>query len=288
LEYSILIVEGGIGKNICATGVVRAIKDTDPDTKIIVIAGFPDVFHNNKLVQRCFNLGNAPYLIDDYIRGKETTVYKYEPYLHNNYIHQRSHVISCWCEGLGLKSSFLPEIFLTSAEKKTAEAFVKSKGKPIFVLQTHGGVPKQRMFYRNLENAQGVVNALKHKYHFLHFRLNEQPPLDGTEGCMFKIREVVALLNHAAQSLVIDSFIQHASAAIGKKLNVVWGGTSPVVLGYESNNNIVPKEPCPQSFCHRPNSWLFDVTQQRTWECPHDEMCFNYTVEELLTAIGEK
>jgi hypothetical protein len=38
---------------------------------------------------------------------------------------------------------------------------------------------------------------------------------------------------------LIDSYLQHASAALGLESYVFWIGNSPTALGYESNKNIV-------------------------------------------------
>ena len=40
----VFIVEGGIGKNIAATAVVKSIKHAYPTRNIIVLAGCPEVF----------------------------------------------------------------------------------------------------------------------------------------------------------------------------------------------------------------------------------------------------
>jgi hypothetical protein len=284
----ILIVDGGIGKNICATGVIPGIKAKYPESKLIVIAGYQDCFANNPNVFRTYNFSNVPFLIDDFVRDHESVVLKYEPYLHADYIHQKRHVTDCWADGLGVESK-PPEIFLTKAEKKAAYDFVKAQKKPIFVLQTTGGIPSQKMYYRDIpiELAQELVNTLKNKYEILHFRYKDQPNLEGATACMYKLREIFALLPHSANSLVIDSFVQHAAAALNKSFNVVWGGTNPKVLGYDIHNNIVPETLCRQSYCHRPNSYLFDVSQSSRWECPDDEMCLNYSLETILEKIKE-
>ena len=51
----IFICDGGIGKNIVGTAVVRAIKKQFPDKNIIVVAGCPDVFMYNPNVYRTYN-----------------------------------------------------------------------------------------------------------------------------------------------------------------------------------------------------------------------------------------
>ena len=43
----IFIVEGGIGRNIASTGVIRALKKNYPDKKIIVVGGCQEMFFND-------------------------------------------------------------------------------------------------------------------------------------------------------------------------------------------------------------------------------------------------
>ena len=81
----LFFVEGGIGKNIVATSVVRAIKKQYPEKDIIVIAGCPEVFYNNPNVKRTYNFGNPLYLYEDQV-GIESVVFRIEPYYHYDYI----------------------------------------------------------------------------------------------------------------------------------------------------------------------------------------------------------
>jgi len=48
-------INGGIGKNIMATAVCKAIKTQYPNDKLIVVTAYNDVFIYNPNVDRCFN-----------------------------------------------------------------------------------------------------------------------------------------------------------------------------------------------------------------------------------------
>ena len=41
MNYSIFIVEGGLGKNVAATAVARCIKNNFPDRELIVVCSYP-------------------------------------------------------------------------------------------------------------------------------------------------------------------------------------------------------------------------------------------------------
>ena len=89
-------VEGGIGKNIMATAVAKAIKKKNPDRDIITISSWPAIWFNNPNVERFYQLGNTPYIFEDYIRDKDTLIMKQEPYHHHGYINKKVHCIQAF------------------------------------------------------------------------------------------------------------------------------------------------------------------------------------------------
>ena len=52
MQYSVFHIEGGIGKNIVATNIVRAIKKAHPERNLIVVAPYPEVFVHNPNIYR--------------------------------------------------------------------------------------------------------------------------------------------------------------------------------------------------------------------------------------------
>jgi uncharacterized phage-like protein YoqJ len=42
-KYSIFTISGGAGKNVLATAVVKAIKRSEPDRKIIILTAYKEV-----------------------------------------------------------------------------------------------------------------------------------------------------------------------------------------------------------------------------------------------------
>ena len=104
-------VEGGIGKNIMATAVAAAIKKKHPDRDIITIGSWPAIWFNNPNVERFYQLGNTPYIFEDYIRDKDTLIMKQEPYHHHGYINcrHRYHIHPHACIPSGIINSVLKE-----------------------------------------------------------------------------------------------------------------------------------------------------------------------------------
>ena len=123
-----------------ATAVAAAIKKKHPDRDIITIGSWPAIWFNNPNVERFYQLGNTPYIFEDYIRDKDTLIYKQEPYHHHGYINKKVHCIQAWCELLGVDyNKEKPEFYLTHSESEQARMQFGSSDKPIFLIQTNGG-----------------------------------------------------------------------------------------------------------------------------------------------------
>jgi hypothetical protein len=78
--------------------------------------------------------------------------------------------------------------------------------------------------------------------------------------------ELFYLLLMSEKRILIDSCLQHASAALGLPSTVLWVGTTPDVFGYSLHKNIQAKIP---SDIKLPDSYLFDYNfNGLTHECP--------------------
>jgi hypothetical protein len=289
----IFICDGGIGKNIMATAVIRAINKKFPDDKLVVVSGYPDVFLNNPRVWRSLPFG-LPYFYDEYAAG--SMILKSEPYLHADYLGQRRHLIDCWCEQLGVQSDGLkPELYPTLSERELAQAFVLGK-KPLLLLQASGGpVPQSleqsitgraTMHARSLPLpvVQELVNRLSGSFNIACPQQGQQMIPSGVTP-ITSLRLAFALVPHAMKLIVIDSFLMHAAAAFSKQAVVCWGGTSPAILGYECHVNLT-KDVCPTPRCHRPNSYLMDyLAGGKSWECPYGQRCMLYSPDEIIDRL---
>lgn len=297
----LFVVEGGIGKNIMGTAVLRSIRKAYPDDRIVVIASHPDIFLQNPHIYRVFGGSNPLHLYDDYIQDKDVLVLKSEPYLHSDYLAKKRHLVDVWCEQLGVPFDRIdPEIYLSRAEKKIAEAFMVT-GKPPILVQISGGkIPEQKnaevqlaaerpMHRRALpeEVWKPVINALREAYRVIQIRTPNQPGFDNVESVHSDtIRSIIALIPHAVGLLFVDSFAQHAAAAFGKPAVVVWGGTSPKILGYDLHINI-SREACPTPFCHRPNTYLYDLLPNgQLWDCSYGENCLKHDPGQILRSMA--
>ena len=300
----VLFVEGGIGKNIAGTAVVRAVKKQYPDKDLIVVASCVEIFMHNPNVKRTYNHGNPLHFYEDNVEA-DTYFMKAEPYLHIDYVNKKKHIVQCWCEALGVTyDGNKPDLFVTPNEKISAEQRKEQIAgkKPLLLIQWTGGKPPEEktemkykealapMFRRSLlyKEIANVVESLKDKYCIGIVGHTNFPEIKGANIVFHPIRNTLALLSVCDKFIGIDSFCQHALAAYGKSGTILWGGTSPVCLGYDVHNNVT-KVACSTPFCHRPNSFLLDTqVSGQIWDCVEGELCLKHSAKEILNAFNEK
>jgi len=295
-ENVILGIDGGAGKNIVGTVVVRELRKKYPDKQIIVMTGWPDIFKFNPNVDRVFRFDNAAYFYDQYIANGKGLFFKTEPYYSSDYILKKKHIAEVWCDQLGLPcESIVPELFVTKDEDKAAKEFIENKEKPSLLIQHTGGMyttdpnVKKTFYTRDIpvDVAQSVGNIMSKTHHIFVAGYAEHFVWENAERLSFPLRSEIALLPYIDKFVLIDSLFQHATAAMHKQAVVCWSGTSPDVLGYSSHINL-RHEVCKTPECHRPNTYLYDfgVNKDNFWECPYDRVCKDYTANEILEALG--
>ena len=245
MKTVIFFLQGGMGKHIAATAVAENISKNYPDRKLIVICPYPEVFLNNPFVYRVYRSNTAQYFYEDFVKGKDTIFLGNEVYQANEYVVENKHLVESWCNMFNLKyTNENPRLFLNDAEMLDV-AKKYNRNKPILVMQTNGGGEGSGYSWsRDLPPflAQDIINSLKDKYHIYHIARQDQPSYENVEKINANWREIFALLMLSQKRLFIDSFAQHACAALMLPSIVCWIGTSPDKLGYNIHKNIRAKD----------------------------------------------
>lgn len=318
-------VHGGLGANIMKTAAFMQLRKENPDAIIHVKACFPDVFKNLPGVDEYFAGPPQQIIHNAYRTYKDFEIIgEQEPYLDLEYRQKKSHFIEAACRkyGLQMPERMAGDIILTQREKKDAEKIVAemlkqipgSKKEKLVAFQWTGGIPTHSAGAakdigritqaRNLPKdvAQKIVSGLvKNDYSVVQISLPTEDRLDGclqlydtTPTASIPIRYLFAILNECVGFIGIDSFAQHAWAALKKQNGLVcWGGTSPIQLGYETLLNLTPQNaPCDDIHCGRPSSIVGDfLGNGEFWTCPFDEACMNYNpdfvVGKFISMIAE-
>jgi len=242
----VLQIEGGIGKNILATAVIRAISLKYTDHQILVVTAHPDIWRCNPRIWRIIEFGKSDYFYQDHIENQDTTIFTQDPYRHNDYLLNKRHIVSIWCDLCGVESDGIkPELYFTQLENDFVGNILKNNDdRPIFIINPFGGSSTQEHKYswmRDIppQTAQEVVDYYKKTHRVIQIRRSDQIELNGVESLSLGIRELCLSLLHSDKRLLMDSFLQHASAALELNSTVLWIGNSPDILGHETNTNVV-------------------------------------------------
>ena len=296
----VFIVNGGLGKCIAATAVARNLKRQYDTAQLVVVSPHAAAWLGNPHVDFVIAPDRASNFYDQFIAGRKPLVLEPEPYRAMDYILKRKHLVEVWCEQCGVSCDDpKPELHLFSKDRQFASRIVGQLNKPIFLIQSVGGAPPETdddearfnaehaMHKRSLphEVAQGVVDRMRRDYVVVQVRDKHQRILNNSLQVEGSPREIMALIPYAEKMLFIDSFMQHAAAALGKPAVVCWAGTSPDCLGYKLHTNL-RRSVCETPECHRPNTFLFDQqVNGDVWNCPVGEACRNYSVDEIVEAL---
>lgn len=255
-KYVIAHIEGGLGKNIAFTALINGINKKFSDRKLILVCSYPQIFLYHPGIYRVYGIGNTPYFYDNYIKDRDTIILKQEPYNHTLHIKQEQSLIKSWYEVFGMEyEGQQPNLYSNYRMLEIAkEKWYKDK--PILVLQTNGGPHYQNTDSYNPYNikswsrdiptfvSENIINYFSKTHHIYQICKSKENVLPNTDPIFDQINnfELICLLLLSDKRILIDSFLQHASAALKLPSVVLWNGTSPKVYGYEMHKNILPNK----------------------------------------------
>lgn len=289
--YAIWEIQGGMGKNVLATAVIRAFKKANPEYKIIVTTAWDAPFFLNSDVEKVYNFGQMPYFYDHYI-FEDTKIFRIDPYLTEDHVMQRKHLTKTWCDLYNIPyDGEEPKLYLNPRELEIVKDKIKPDQRPIMLLQTHGGAPQQyskKSWARDMpiEIAQNIVNFFSKSYRILHIRREDQPALGNTEPLVLPHRELYAVFLLSKKRLFIDSFAQHAAAALGLKSTVCWIVNKPEVFGYNIHDNILPNANKINEFNKYSYMEQFDISGQ-IQQIPYDTVNL-FDINQIIESVKKQ
>lgn len=293
-HYVLFHVEGGLGKNVLATAVVDVVKKHYPNSIIILVSPWTDAWIGNPNVSRVYKINEAKYFRRDYI-FEDTKIFRMDPYFTEDHILHRKGLIENWCNMYGMKyNNEQPKIYLNPRELLQAQNALQQlgQGKPILIVQTSGGAANSQYKYAwtrdmPIHQAQQVVNHFNQQgYVVVQIRDEAQYSLQNAESLhQVPPRQLMAMIKLANKRFFIDSFAQHAAAALKLKSTVVWVNTKPSIFGYSMHNNITPNVEMVDPYDK--NQYLFDYDFNGPLaEYPYDTLDL-FNVEEIIKSIEE-
>jgi ADP-heptose:LPS heptosyltransferase len=240
----IFSIDGGLGKSVMATAVLKAIKKQYSKANIVVSTAYPDVFINNPNVNKIITHANSSGIYKNLIENKDAKVFISDPYSTSDYITESKHLIEIWCDMFGIKyNGEMPEMFLSKAEKQYFEPFYRLD-KPIMAIQPHGGAINQPLKYSWTRDIpvpimEQIIEKYKNDYAIVHIKRDDQIMYENTIGALDAFRSIAVMLTMSEKRLLIDSSAMHIATALNLPSVVAWIGTSEKVFGYDMHTNIL-------------------------------------------------
>ena len=289
-KYIVWHIEGGLGKNVAATALVKDLAEKHPDRKLVMVVSYPEIFLNNPYIHRVYAVGNTMYFYDDYIKDKDTIIFRHEPYFQSDHITRKKHLIANWCDLLGIESTQqLPQLYPNAMQKNMMYKWQREK--PVMILQTNGGPindPTGYSWTRDIPYIASLelVKHYKGRYHIIQVCGPNSILLPEVEHITQPLSnfELFSMLAVSDKRVLIDSSLQHAAAGMGLNSTVLWIGTSPSNFGYGMHNNVQANEP--DGNVKLVNSYFFDYSfNGEIIECPYNSMNTVFDIDKIIASI---
>lgn len=287
---AILTINGGMGKSVFATALCKGIKKANPNSTLCVVTGYPDVFSGLEYVDMALSHGQEHYFYDKYISDGDFVLFAHEPYLVTEHVKAQEHVIQSWFRLCSIPyDGESPEVSINRRESM----FFSNKyapRRPYMVIQTNGGgASEQDLKYswaRDIPASvvNSVISEFSGDYDIYHVRKENQIPYEGTIPVHETYKGICWLIANSDKRLFMDSFCQHAAAAMGKKSTVLWVANSPRVFGYDAHDNILAAEETRKP--DRRNSYLskYNISGALN-EFPYNDEGEIFDVERVIESI---
>jgi GT2 family glycosyltransferase len=287
----VIKIEGGLGDHLCATPLLRELKKKG---KVIVSAVYPHIFVGNP---------NVDELI---FRSEEINYQNVDKRSVFAWAGPRAFegkLSEAWCnaysenyDGDKLDYTILPEEReWATKEVSDASFIVIAPYSAIPVIQYHGieqteasaKITVIRDWYD--ERWTQLIKEIQ-KLGIKVYQVGGQSEkcIDGIDKSYIGIdyRLTIALLERSETFIGVDSFLQHAGHAIGKKGVVLFGAADPSTTGHDSNINI-KKHKCDQDLMCMKQSYPISQWTFKSKDCP-SRLCMDcITVEDVLSAVKE-
>ena len=284
-------VEGGLGKHIMSTALLKVIRKKHPKDIIHVVCAYTEVFKHNPNVDHVHQNGQHGSFYKNYILNNENNckIYYTDPYTHSDYILEQDHLFNVWAKQWGLEyNGESPQIYLTQSEIDYFKPFYKTD-KPILAIQPNGGPPKLGYNYswtRDIPQPimEKVIEEFKSSHTIVHIKRDDQQKYNNTLHALDGFRSIAILLQLSDKRLFIDSFSQHLAAAYKLPSTVCWVTTKPEVFGYQLHNNIRANDftlsvDFPTNL-YQPFNLAQDVTS-----CPYGNLNDVFNVDQIIKSL---
>jgi len=279
-------LEGGAGKHITVSAVIKQMHEEGHE--VHVMAAWPQILQGNPYIARLHEWQRSEYLIERFNEYDQVILddpYRQRPFLQGE-LNLAQTWFWMWDGRLVSREDAIPDYWITLAEEQEINSFVQGIEKPIMVVQTNGGQHQGWAWTKDipLPEAAQVLNHFTEEYEIIHLRQKGQPQIEGIKHTEeLSIRQCIALLARSKKRFLIDSYAQHAAAALNLPSTVYWAATKPEQFGYDLHTNIESYEPTLKNQ-HR-LEMLFSGLDHSSDKCPFSAGQRLLPLEETMQAL---
>lgn len=266
-----------IPTNLVATKVVNALHHAHAERKIVVVTPYPEIWLHNPDVYRVYKAGAMQYFYDDYIRDKDTLIFRNNPTLTTSYAHSAEPLENLWCALCGVPpTTHTPKLYFTWREIEATRKLTKRQSPVIFIESEAASFDFGRMYSPAPKQSwhdrippillQGIIAKLRQKK-FEVINLSDKSTHLDAPSLQLSLRLKLCAVQHGAAILSINSLSSHAAAYFNIPSVTLWLADSPAVWGYESQHNILPNNELARIFLQE-NKKEFSLLPPKN--CPHN------------------
>lgn len=308
----VLVVDGGVGDNICATAMIKSAKKHNPGKKIIVGASHAEILEGNPDCDALYHLGSPGDMYEKYVKTQKHFGSTIKRDIYNAAAHKLAPLplsgIFCHLYGVPFEGDDI-KIYLSDREVQEASNFLSSFPREVILIHPAGG----RLTWNGNEITPNknwideywpvLVKELAKDFDVIQMGGKEEAPIPGVTTYLMgqtTIRQSAALLSQCLTYVAIDSFVAHAGAGVGKKGVVMFGRSNPYIAGHAINKNLFVHDSCWDNnlFCGRPMGYFGDSEMfrgvRRPWMCPNrtcmrainPAMVYNETINVIKEVKG--
>lgn len=262
MKKCIINVEGGLGKNVMLTAILKKFKEQHEYDEVYVISPYHDVFKSCSVVTDAFPPMQGT-LYQELVLDDDCDIFWKEPYSNQRFIKKQCHLFDAWAEELGFTlatdaDEYIPQLDRIAEEyphvKEAADKYLNEWNHDFCIVQFNGGQSPlmaqdgkvtyndhQEAIKRNYFKGQRIVELLKEKYPtatIVHFALPNEPTIEGTVKIQVPYLTYHLLAAEAKAIVCTDSSLQHLATGVCDNVTVIWGETRPEHFGYACNNNV--------------------------------------------------
>ena len=244
-----LLIDGGLGRVICAIPALEKFIEAHEQDNIICYFWTPIIWGNKLLTPRTFD-NQTKGLLE---RIRHTKISRPEPYYNNDYINENCNLIQAFHQEINQLTEILEpaKLYLSRQELLINSKVRSDKTKKVIALQPFGSgaqitadnVLDTSARSLNRLTLQMLIRRLRQENYDIYLITDKPIPFVNSEDFIKhqpkQIRDIAASIAHCDYFVGIDSAGQHIARCLDKPGSVIMGATSAVNTSYPDYFNII-------------------------------------------------